>query len=172
MHIVIDGYNFIRQSNIFSELDNKDLQSGREALVDALAAYKKVKAYTITVVFDGSGAPVGMPRREKLKGINLRYSNPGELADAVIKRMASRQREKIMVVSSDRDVVDYAAKKGAAVISSPEFEERLMMAGMMVMKGTGGGEEFPGWQPTTKKRGPSKRLPKKQRKMRKRISKL
>lgn len=172
MHIVIDGYNLIRQSSLFSSLDNQDLQAGREALVDALAAYKKIKPFPITVVFDGSGAPLGMPRREKLKGIELRYSQPGELADTVIKRMASRQKEKLTVVSSDRDVAEYAAGKGSAVISSPEFEQRLIMAGMMEMKGTSEEDVSTGWQPTTKKRGPSKRLPKKQRKMRKRISKL
>ena len=83
IHIVIDGYNLIRQSRSFSDLDRQDLQMGREALVDALAAYKRVKPYAITVVFDGGDASGGMPRRDRLKGIELRYSNPGELADTV-----------------------------------------------------------------------------------------
>lgn len=172
MHIVIDGYNLIRQSNLFSELDNQDLQAGREALVDALVKYKRVKAFPITVVFDGTGAPLGMPRNERMKGIELRYSQPGELADTVIKRMAHQKKEKLMVVSSDREVSDYAASMGAAVISSPEFEQRLLMASLMEVKGTADSEVSEGWQPTTKKRGPSKRLSKKQRKMRKKISKL
>ncbi len=171
MHIVIDGYNLIRQSSQFSRLDMLDLQAGREALIDALAAYKRVKAHKITVVFDGQNAPPGMPRRDRHKGIVLHYSRAGELADAVIKRMAGRERERLLVVSSDKEVADYSAKKGAAVIGAAEFEERLFMAQMMAMKG-GEPDNDGEWQPTTKKRGPSKRLPRRQRKMRKRINKL
>ena len=78
IHIVIDGYNLIRQSRQFSDLDRQDLQSGRDALVDALVAYKKVKPYAITVVFDGTAAYTGMPRRDVQKGIKVRYSAPGE----------------------------------------------------------------------------------------------
>lgn len=172
MHIVIDGYNLIRQSLQFGDIDHQDIQAGREALVDALAMYKKVKPFPITVVFDGSDAPPGMPRRERLKGIDLRFSKPGELADTVIKRMAGREREQMMVVSSDREVADFAVSKGAAVISSQEFEQRLVMARMMDMKGEREDDQYTGWQPTTKKKGPSRRSPKRQRKMRRRISKL
>ena len=42
IHIIIDGYNLIRQSNRLSALDNQDIQLGREALLYMLAAYKKV----------------------------------------------------------------------------------------------------------------------------------
>ena len=50
MHIIIDGYNLIRQSATFSRLDLEDMQTGREALIDALADYKKIKRHRITVV--------------------------------------------------------------------------------------------------------------------------
>ena len=53
LHIIIDGYNLIRQSGQLSMLDMQDLQLGREALVDMLAAYKRFKAHRITVVCDG-----------------------------------------------------------------------------------------------------------------------
>ena len=170
LHIAIDGYNLIRQSPYFSTLDQQDLQSGREALVDSLAVYKKMKRYAITVVFDGASAPVGMVRRDRIKGIELCYSRPGELADAVIKRMAAREKESLLVVSSDHEIVDYALSMGSAVISAPEFEQRLTMARFadqpeMADRGSG-------WRPTTKKKGPSRRLPKKRRRMAKRISKL
>lgn len=172
MHIVIDGYNLIRQSPRFKEMDRQDLETGRQALVEALVAYKKVKAHPITVVFDGSEAPLGMPRSDRYKGIELRFSKPGELADAVIKRMAGREGNRLMVVSSDREITDYAAGKGAAVISAVEFEDRLTMARMMDLKGADESDPSEGWQPTTKKSGPSKRLPKRQRKMKQKISKL
>jgi predicted RNA-binding protein with PIN domain len=172
LHIAIDGYNLIRQSPYFSTLDQQDLQSGREALVDTLAAYKKIKRYAITVVFDGASAPAGMVRRDRIKGIELRYSRPGELADAVIKRMAAREKQNLLVVSSDNEIVDYAQSMGSAVISAPEFEQRLAMARFMGQGGVDAAEGDSGWRPTTKKKGPSRRLPKRRRRMAKRISKL
>jgi uncharacterized protein len=171
-HIVIDGYNLIRQSRRFSELDRQDLQSGREALVAALAAYKKVKSHRITVIFDGTDAPAGMPRRDKEKGIAIRYSSSGELADTVIKRMAGREKEKLMVVTSDQEIVRYAEARGCATIGSVAFEDRLMMAQYMDQKGVDDASEGNGWRPTTRKKGPSRRLSKRQRKNLKKIDKL
>jgi hypothetical protein len=172
MHIVVDGYNLIRQSPHFSRLERQDLEFGRQALVEALAAYKKIKPYTITVVFDGRDAPVGMPRRDRRNGIELRYSGPGELADAVIKRMASREGQGMMVVSSDHEVVHFAMARGAGIIGAAEFEERLHMAQMMAGKGAVVAEPAEGWAATTKKRGPAKRLSKRQRQMQRKIDKL
>lgn len=172
MHIVIDGYNLIRRSDHFGTLDSQDLQAGRDALVDALAAYKRIKAFSITVVFDGMGAPSGMPRRDRLKGIELYYSRAGETADTVIKRMARRQKEKLLVVSSDHEITDYAKAQGAAIIGADEFEQRISMARLMDMKGASDSDVSSGWKPTTKKTGPARRLPKQQRKMKRKISKL
>lgn len=171
-HIVIDGYNLIRQSPEFSSLDRQDLQMGRESLADALAAYKRIKPYKITVVFDGADAPEGMVRRDRIKGIEMRYSGPGELADTVIKRMAAREKQKLLVVTSDNDIMQFARSMGAAVIGAREFEERMMMARYNDQKGGPADDEGGGWEPTTRKKGPSRRLPKNRRKMRTRISKL
>ncbi|MCD4762468.1 MAG: NYN domain-containing protein, partial [Desulfobacterales bacterium] len=43
LHIIIDGYNLIRQSTTLSDLDGQDIQLGREALLNMLVAYKKIK---------------------------------------------------------------------------------------------------------------------------------
>lgn len=172
IHIVIDGYNLIRQSRQFSRLDRQDLQSGRDALVDALAAYKKIKPHKITVVFDGIAASTGLPRRDVQKGIKLRYSAPGETADSVIKRMAAKEKEKLLVVTSDSDIVRYAESMGTATIGSPEFEDRLMLASYLDLKGGDAFGEGEGWQPTTKKKGPSRRLSKRRRRINKKIAKL
>lgn len=172
IHIVIDGYNLIRQSPRFSELDWQDLQFGRDALVEALAAYKKVKAHRITVIFDGAAASTGMPRRDVQKGITLHYSSHGESADTVIKRMAQKEKEMLMVVTSDQEIVRYAEAMGSATIGSVEFEDRLMMAQYTNLKGADDEFEGNGWRPTTRKKGPSRRLSKQQRKMLRKKDKL
>ena len=171
IHIIIDGYNLIRQSSSLSILDQQDIQIARDTLIDILAAYKKMKRHSITVVFDGTSAPQFSPNRDQQKGIKIIFSRIGESADEVIKRMARHEREKALVVSSDRDVVDSAAALGAATISSTHFESKLAMAGDTEAVGAGR-DEYEGWQPSTKKKGPSKRLSKKQRRNRVKTRKL
>lgn len=172
MHIIIDGYNLIRQSKQLKEIDRLDLQQGREALVDALVEYRKAKGYRITVVFDGARAEMGLPRRDRLKGIELRFSNPGEPADAVIKQMAAREREKALVVTSDNDIVRFAESKGAATIGAPQFEERMRMAGL-IAQGEGPGADIEDERRTdTRKKGPARRLPRRKRRSTRRIAKL
>lgn len=171
VHIIIDGYNLIRQSNSLSDLDRQDIQLGREALLDMLAAYRRIKRHVITVVFDGTNAPPFFQHKNQVKGIKVKFSRSGESADSVIKRMASREREKALVVSSDLDIVNFAAAKGTATIGSSDFEEKITMAVYMDTKGVEREDEG-GWGPTTKKKGPSKRLSKRKRRNRIKIRKL
>jgi hypothetical protein len=101
----------------------------------------------------------------------MRFSRSGESADDVITRMAHKEREKALVVSSDREVTDSAAANGAATISSQEFETKIEMAAHFDSP-IGEAEDSRGWTPTTRKKGPSRRLPKKQRRNRMKIKKL
>ena len=171
IHIIIDGYNLIRQSNSLSDLDRRDIQLGREALLDTLAAYQRIKRHKVTVVFDGTNAPPFSQHENRVKGIKVKFSRNDELADSVIKRMVNREREKALVVSSDLDIVNFAAANGAATIRSPDFEEKMTMAVYMETKGVER-EDQGEWLPTTKKKGPSKRLSKRKRRNRIKIKKL
>jgi len=170
LHIIIDGYNLIRNSASLSALDRQDIQLGREALLDRLAVYKRIKSHRITVVFDGTGAPEFSAGRDRVKGIAVHFSRSGETADAVIKRMAARERERALVVSSDRSIAASAAASRAAVIAAAEFEERLLLAEAVGESEAEAGSR--GWVPTTRKKGPRKRLPKRKRRNRTKIRKL
>lgn len=171
MHIIIDGYNLIRRSQHLGAVDRRDIQMGREALVDMLAAYKKMRPHRITVVFDGTRTPGFSMQRDLHKGIALIFSHWDETADSVIKRLARREKQKALVVSSDRDVSDSAAAAGAATIGTREFENKMAMA--VQMNGhEDAGEASNGWHPSTRKKGPARRLPKKKRRSRLKIGKL
>ena len=39
IHIIIDGYNLIRQSGFLASLESQSIQAGRDALVEMLTAY-------------------------------------------------------------------------------------------------------------------------------------
>ncbi len=168
LHVIIDGYNLIHQSHMF---DSRNIQNARDRLVNALADYKRVKGHKITVVFDGSNAPISTQNRNRQKGIYITFSRRDELADTVIMRMVARERQKALVVSSDREIMDYAASQGAGTISSAQFEEKISM--ITVAGGEEDTMEDPvGWIPTTKKKGPKRRLSKRERRNRIKIRKL
>ena len=171
LHIIIDGYNFIRSSDRLSVLDNLDLQYGREGLLESLGAYNQKKHHRITVVFDAADAPNTMKRKNYRNGIEIRFSPIGESADTVIKNMARQEREKALVVSSDREVTDYSSSHGAAILTSSAFERKIAQVDMCGFD-DGNMEEYNGWTPTTKKKGPKKKLSKKERKNRLKINKL
>jgi predicted RNA-binding protein with PIN domain len=171
LHIIIDGYNLIRQSKSFRHLDNQSIQWGRDALIDTLSAYKRLKSHNITVIFDGIQAPYLAPTGDRIKGIRIQFSRNGESADRVIKRLARTEKEKALVVSSDRDVVQSCEAYGAATISAESFEIKIAMAAQIQGIAIESDEQT-GWKPTTKKKGPSRRLSKKKRRNKMKIRKL
>jgi len=172
IHIIIDGYNLIRQSKKLSAFELQDFQLGREALVDWLAIYKKIKAHRITVIFDGAGSPWFSQQRDRHKGITIVYSCDGESADNLIKQMARQEGEKALVVSSDLDIVRSAEAWNAVTISAQDFEKKLSLS-LLYVDGTEiNRDAHNGWTPTTKKKGPARRLSKKKRKAKAKIRKL
>lgn len=167
-HIVIDGYNLIRQSSTLAGIDARNLQKGREALLNRLAAYKAVKGYKITVVFDAWKSDNLYEERDKAKGINIIYSKAGEEADEVIKRMSANLREGGIIITADNDIAGFAKRQGCIIIEPRAFEERMEMAAFSEMKG--GAEDYD--YPKKDKKGPSKRASKSDRKSIQKLKKL
>lgn len=136
LHLIIDGYNLIRQAPDLSRLDARDIQEGRSALLAYLASYRKTKKHKITVVFDGwKGSNSYQESRDIVKGINVVFSPMGVTADEVIKRLARQHREQSLVVSSDREIINYAEAQHATTISSLKFLTKLERALYAVQKG-------------------------------------
>ncbi len=173
LHILIDGYNLIRQSEGLAAMERASLQEGREALLERLASYRRIKHHPITVVFDGTHAHDPLQGRTRYKGINVIFSRPGELADTVIKRLVTRERERAVVVSSDKEIADFAVLKGAVTMDSVAFENKMEWATQVDPTPADFSQgDLPGWIPTTKKKGPSRRPPKQKRRSRSRTRKL
>jgi uncharacterized protein len=63
MHIIVDGYNLIRQSATLRHSEMKSLEEGRNALIRSLAGFRKLRGHRMTVVFDGWVG--GSPREER-----------------------------------------------------------------------------------------------------------
>ncbi|MCL2670313.1 MAG: NYN domain-containing protein [Syntrophaceae bacterium] len=167
MHIIVDGYNLIRQSDPFRSQERISLEEGRRALVRSLARYRQHKGHLITVVFDGwlGGSP--MEERDSAGGVTIIYSRLGQKADEVIKRLVEAASEETLVVTSDREVSLFAERRGKAAIASPAFASLLAQSALDPPCGP---DPDPGWmgdeeeeERPGKKKGPSHRLSKQKR---------
>ncbi|MBN1662614.1 MAG: NYN domain-containing protein [Deltaproteobacteria bacterium] len=173
MHIIVDGYNMIRQSDALKRAEKQSLETGRHALIRLVSLYKTKKGHKLTVVFDGwvNGSPA--EEREFSSGIDIIYSKLGEKADDVIKRIARTSGEEVVVVTSDRDIRASVERKEGVVISPREFEARIKAAqdgwnAFMGRKDDENNESPVGLS----KRGPAKRLSRKQKNDQARLKKL
>jgi len=145
------------------------LQWERERLIDQLSAYKKIKGWEITAVFDGWQGGRSAEKRERVKGIELIYSKLGEKADEVIKRLVQEKRSGVTVITSDRDVSRFAERIAVPVIPSDQFKEKMERVAFKVDKEIEQDEEGEGG---TKKKGPSRRLSKREKRRREALKKL
>jgi uncharacterized protein len=101
------------------------LNRQREQLIQLLIAYKKIKGHDITVVFDGWKSGSGREEQFTTGGVRVIYSRLGEKADAVIKRIISREKKEWIVISSDREIMSHAWACGSVPIPSSEFQSLI-----------------------------------------------
>ncbi|MFQ5329904.1 MAG: NYN domain-containing protein [Thermodesulfobacteriota bacterium] len=176
LRLAIDGYNLIG-ATYGMEMVHRDIEGVRDMLIKRLAEYRKVRAkegaLRMTVVFDGTSSGRFSRGREMVAGIEVLFSRDGELADQLLKEMAREMREGLTIVTSDRDVADYARRQESVVISSDEFNGILEMAAYADMKGLDMEDEDDS-PPRVggAKKGPARRLSKEERKKKKRLKKL
>ncbi len=170
VHLIIDGYNLIRQSPWLSLLDARDLEAGREALLQTLADYRRRRPqHKITVIFDGWQGGAFQESRDRSRGVEIIYSRRGERADEVIKRLLSREGRRVVMVSSDRELQVWAEKTGATWVAAAEFEMQFLRNSPEDDESAG---EEPPAHPGGVKKGPAHRLKKSLRQKKDRLRKL
>ncbi len=169
IHLIIDGYNLIRQSPRLSPLDASDLEAGREALLESLAAYRRSRPrHQVTVVFDGWQAGDLKETRDLFQGVRVIFSRRGERADEVIKRLLARERQRALVVSSDRELQECADRVGAAWVGAGHFETAYLSGNSEDLSDDV--DDLP--RQGTKKKGPARRKSKRERQRQQRLKKL
>jgi hypothetical protein len=117
-YILIDGYNLIGVAH-------KDLEKARNDLIQKLCKYSSLKGHNITLVFDGWKSGHTAETKLRIGNVNIIYSRLGEKADFVIKKILSEGTKSWIVVSSDREIADFATKKDHVSITAGEFEGKL-----------------------------------------------
>ncbi|OLF08675.1 RNA-binding protein [Actinophytocola xinjiangensis] len=120
VHLVVDGYNVTKTG--YPELS---LSDQRDRLIRQLAALAARTSAEVTLVFDGAGVvavPTTAPR-----GVRVLFSDPGVLADDVIRALVTAEPEgrPVVVVTSDRAVADSVRRRGAHPVPSAVLLARL-----------------------------------------------
>jgi predicted RNA-binding protein with PIN domain len=123
MPYLIDGNNFI---GYLSKYELQDPQS-RHVLVGKLLAFQKIKNTKIYLVFDGPPDPQVTERNLPEKKFAVFFPSSGQTADAVIEEIIDRQTDlrRFFVVSSDREIKDFARSKGAKKLDCKNFHKQL-----------------------------------------------
>jgi predicted RNA-binding protein with PIN domain len=175
VHIIVDGYNLIRQSPELRRFERAGLEAGRKALIHRLSIYRRFRGHAITVVFDGWQTGALAEERTREGSMTIIFSRKGEKADDVIRRLAGKGGREVMVVTSDRELAYAIGHAGAMSVPSGRFEEIMNRSGganERAGKDCGGsGDSLPP-SSGTKKKGPSRKAPRKRRAALTRISRL
>jgi predicted RNA-binding protein with PIN domain len=72
-------------------------------------------------VFDGWKTGAGQEHQSVVGGVKVIYSRIGDKADTVIKRFLTTHRREWIVVTSDRDIADFAWSVDSIPVSSEAF---------------------------------------------------
>ncbi|KAA9154400.1 RNA-binding protein [Amycolatopsis acidicola] len=120
VHLIVDGYNVTKTG--YPELA---LADQRDRLVQQLGALASRTGAEVTVVFDGAGVlsvPTAAPR-----GVRVLFSDPGVLADDVIRALVAAEPpgRPMVVATSDKAVADSCRGAGAHPVASAVLLRRL-----------------------------------------------
>ncbi|GCE48885.1 putative RNA-binding protein with PIN domain [Thermosporothrix hazakensis] len=123
--ILVDGYNVIKNNEMYRQLELKRLALARETLIRNLKNRYLHYDGRVTVVFDGSDKREQVTHEEHICVIYTRY---GETADSVIVRLAAEARaagRKVMMYSDDAEVKEAVTEQGGKSHSTGTLTNHL-----------------------------------------------
>lgn len=126
MAYLIDGNNFIGHASSYALKDPR----AKYELVSKLLIFQRLKRTKIHLVFDGPLDSHLRTERLQKKSFSVIYPALDENADHVIEVIISKQSDlrRFYVVSSDREIRNFARAKGAKSLSCKEFNRELKAA--------------------------------------------
>lgn len=126
MAYLIDGNNLL---GYYSPANIRDPRSKYE-LVIKLQIFQRIKRTRIILVFDGYPDSNLLSKQLRDKKFYVFYPPPDQNADQKIKEVILKQTDlrRFFVVSSDRDIKNFAKSKGAKTVGCEEFSRQLEKA--------------------------------------------
>jgi predicted RNA-binding protein with PIN domain len=166
--VIIDGYNFIKNTAEY-RCDWASIQSSKDRLSEALYSFNRNRNHSITVVYDGWKNGGSTESYEKIGGIHVIHSRKGETADKVIMRLCQESPGNLLVVTADREIISAVIQNGGQAVNPAEFHNKISRSSTSTAHDYAAEvDNDPAYsRPTsTRKKGPSHRVPKAKRKRR------
>ena len=121
MFILIDAYNLLRTVPPYKKIIT---EQERKQFIAQLNNYGRVKGHKIVLIFDGG--PYEWPMKEKHGVVLVIYSGIHETADDYIREYIEDHKEKeLLLVTSDRELNNYAAHFSVTSIDSYTFYQLI-----------------------------------------------
>lgn len=130
-YLIIDGYNVINAWAELVNLQKKNLDDARQALIKIISDYSAYRGYQATIVFDANNNKNLETRIEKHAGLEIIFTKDGETADSYIEKMVyitNKLKNNIYVVTSDGAEQMAILGSGAFRISVREFKDDYSVA--------------------------------------------
>ncbi len=124
MHYILDGYNVIGASKHI-RLGQSDKEDN---LIKLLSKFLKHNKHNITVVFDGKHPDFNWQSHYTQQGIQIVFTDKEESADSYIIRKMNNKKNKqaIIVVTSDREIITAAKRAQIKTLSSSMFWKNVL----------------------------------------------
>ncbi|MCP2732175.1 NYN domain-containing protein [Limnofasciculus baicalensis] len=128
--LLVDGYNIIGAwSRLNKTRDRQGLCAARQELVEALINYSAFVGYTTQIVFDAQYQKSQAHQEGFTNFLSVCYTDFGQTADSYIEKFCAsfrsqeeRQRQRLIVATSDREQRLVVVGYGAEWISSLQLE--------------------------------------------------
>ncbi len=171
--ILVDGYNVIRNIPGLAAAERVSLQHGRETLLKQIAARYRHTPHRVIVVFDGNGPSESTQPLPGLARGQVVYSQAGETADQVIRRLCNREQAAgadCIAVSDDFEIRTSVVASGgsgahvrdlAAHLNEPSKYQRRQYLHRSYVLGQWQEESKTGsdWSPSGRRKKPKRSAP-------------
>jgi uncharacterized protein len=109
VRILVDGYSLLHEWVELAPGRPRHSAAARDELIHILTQYQDASGTPVTIFFDGSGAPPGIPKGQETH-VEVLFSKAGRTADDLIERATHRFQPygEVLAVTDDlaeRDVV-------------------------------------------------------------------
>lgn len=123
--ILVDGYNVIKNNEMFRLMELKSFEYARQLLIQQLANKYRQSSHRVIVVFDGADRYEQVFHENHIKVVYSRY---GETADRVIARMAAEARSEgrdVAMYSDDEEVRRAVSEHGGNALKTSSLTHKL-----------------------------------------------
>jgi len=123
MTLFVDGYNLAFKAGF----DKKQTETAREKLLSLLAKFKSLRSERIVVFFDGGPEAAHLSRFQRVRGMEIFFSDARSDADTDIKTAVSHDAEprSVRVITSDGAIRRFVERYGATVTDSGAFLQEV-----------------------------------------------